>query len=510
MSATFSAGAPSSPTAPTGASISGITRTTARATSSSTSTRSGPTTAIDFVGIDNYMPLSDWRDGSDHLDAASSDDGRSVDVSPRQYRGRRGLRLVLCQRCRQAGADAHADHRRRLRQALGLPLQGPRRLVGQRAPRPARRDRSRRRRPRGCRKASRSGSRSSAARRSTRDRTSPTSSPTRNRRRRAPLFLEPRPRRSRPAPLHRREPRLLGPGRSRLRGVNPVSGVYGGRMVRSDAIHLWTWDARPFPAFPYRLDLWSDGENWETGHWLSGRLGALPASDLVEAILGDYGATAVAVGELDGVVDGYVIGDVVSARQALTPLADLLMFDAFEIGRVRPLRLAPAAGARHDRRRRPGGGGGQAAPFHPAGAGDGAAGRDIGRLCRHARRFSSDFGQRAAAGHRQPAERGERDRRRDEQRRGERPRRCAAPGSVGRPRDHIAVARHAGARARAGRHLQLRGGRQHPDGAGDADRGRRRAPHRGPHHRAGYSRAAARRAARPHRRGMRPFRRRPR
>ncbi|WP_192841392.1 glycoside hydrolase TIM-barrel-like domain-containing protein, partial [Falsirhodobacter sp. alg1] len=25
--------------------------------------------AIDFVGIDNYMPLSDWRDGSDHADA---------------------------------------------------------------------------------------------------------------------------------------------------------------------------------------------------------------------------------------------------------------------------------------------------------------------------------------------------------------------------------------------------------------------------------------------------------
>ncbi|MFN3615308.1 MAG: glycoside hydrolase TIM-barrel-like domain-containing protein, partial [Rubrimonas sp.] len=27
--------------------------------------------AIDFVGIDNYMPLSDWRDGEDHLDAAA-------------------------------------------------------------------------------------------------------------------------------------------------------------------------------------------------------------------------------------------------------------------------------------------------------------------------------------------------------------------------------------------------------------------------------------------------------
>ncbi len=24
---------------------------------------------IDFIGIDNYMPLADWRDGFDHLDA---------------------------------------------------------------------------------------------------------------------------------------------------------------------------------------------------------------------------------------------------------------------------------------------------------------------------------------------------------------------------------------------------------------------------------------------------------
>ena len=28
---------------------------------------------IDFVGIDNYMPLSDWRDGLDHVDVASAD-----------------------------------------------------------------------------------------------------------------------------------------------------------------------------------------------------------------------------------------------------------------------------------------------------------------------------------------------------------------------------------------------------------------------------------------------------
>ncbi|PZO65277.1 MAG: hypothetical protein DI498_09550 [Paracoccus denitrificans] len=31
---------------------------------------------IDFIGIDNYMPLSDWRDGTDHLDARCSADAK--------------------------------------------------------------------------------------------------------------------------------------------------------------------------------------------------------------------------------------------------------------------------------------------------------------------------------------------------------------------------------------------------------------------------------------------------
>ena len=50
--------------------LSGTSRAMAAATCSSTSIRSGPTPTIDFVGIDNYMPLSDWRDGFEHADAA--------------------------------------------------------------------------------------------------------------------------------------------------------------------------------------------------------------------------------------------------------------------------------------------------------------------------------------------------------------------------------------------------------------------------------------------------------
>lgn len=122
-------------------------------------------------------------------------------------------------------------------------------------------------------------------------------------------------------------------------GSNPVSGLYSGPMVEADAMHAWTWDARPYPAFPYRLDVWSDGGNWQAGHWLTGRLGAAPASDLIRAILADYGVTDADVGEIDGILDGYVIGDVVSARSALEPLAALLLFEAAESGEV--VRFVP-------------------------------------------------------------------------------------------------------------------------------------------------------------------------
>ncbi len=52
---------------------------------------------------------------------------------------------------------------------------------------------------------------------------------------------------------------------------NPVSTVYGDRML--SGMDVWCWDARPYPAFPGRGDVWGDSENWRTGHWLNGRVG---------------------------------------------------------------------------------------------------------------------------------------------------------------------------------------------------------------------------------------------
>ena len=57
-------------------------------------------------------------------------------------------------------------------------------------------------------------------------------------------------------------------------GNNPTSSVYSDYMVDLSRIYLYTWDARPYPLFPDRTVIWSDGVNWEKGHWLTGRLRA--------------------------------------------------------------------------------------------------------------------------------------------------------------------------------------------------------------------------------------------
>ena len=114
---------------------------------------------------------------------------------------------------------------------------------------------------------------------------------------------------------------------------NPVSPVYGSSMIDPAEITPWAWDARPFPWFPLNLNAWSDGENWHFGHWLTGRLGGCPADDLICQILSDFGHDAV-VTNYDGIFDGYVIPTVGSAREALEPILGLLGIHAREKGGV--------------------------------------------------------------------------------------------------------------------------------------------------------------------------------
>ena len=112
---------------------------------------------------------------------------------------------------------------------------------------------------------------------------------------------------------------------------NPVSTVYGGRMLSLSDITPWTWDTRPFPWFPLETSIWGDGPSWYAGHWLTGRLGGCPVDDLIRQILADYGYTGV-VSQVDGYIDGYVMPVAGSARAALESVLGLFRVKVFEEG----------------------------------------------------------------------------------------------------------------------------------------------------------------------------------
>lgn len=112
--------------------------------------------------------------------------------------------------------------------------------------------------------------------------------------------------------------------------MNPVSDVYGGSMVTRDRMFAWAWDARPFPVFPNERDLWSDGGNYHKGHWINGRVSNRSLGSLVEEICIDAGISAYDVSGLRGVVRGFVQTDVTDGRSALQPLMLRHGFDAVE------------------------------------------------------------------------------------------------------------------------------------------------------------------------------------
>jgi hypothetical protein len=101
-------------------------------------------------------------------------------------------------------------------------------------------------------------------------------------------------------------------------------------MVDTDNIYVWCWDARPFPFFPARADIWGDSANYTLGHWLNGRLGAVALADLVGAICDESDFAARDTSGLDGLVTGYALTSTMSARDALTPLTVAFHFDAVE------------------------------------------------------------------------------------------------------------------------------------------------------------------------------------
>ena len=282
---------------------------------------------IDFVGIDNYMPLSDWREGYDHRDAQDWPSIHDLDYLQSNIEGGEGYDWFY------PSQEARAAQRRVpiTDEAHGEPwvwrfkdLRGwwenrhHDRVGGVRAPEPtawAPQSKPVRFTEYGCAAVDKG-----------------TNEPNK--------FLDPKSSES-SLPRHSTGARddliqlqylraMAGYWRDPAR--NPVSEVFGGPMIDMDHACVWAWDARPFPWFPGRSDLWSDGANYARGHWITGRASGRRLAEVIAEIAGRAGLGAPETARANGFVRGYTVDEVAPARAALQPLLLAYGVDAVERG----------------------------------------------------------------------------------------------------------------------------------------------------------------------------------
>ncbi len=111
---------------------------------------------------------------------------------------------------------------------------------------------------------------------------------------------------------------------------NPQGIEYEGPMIDMRRAFVWAWDVRPYPFFPGNLDLWSDGKAYARGHWLNGRSSSRSLASVVDEICRRADVVAYDTSALYGVVRGYGVSDVGDARASLQPLMVRFGFDAIE------------------------------------------------------------------------------------------------------------------------------------------------------------------------------------
>ncbi|MFM2367354.1 MAG: hypothetical protein RIR95_1962 [Pseudomonadota bacterium] len=286
---------------------------------------------IDYVGIDNYMPLADWRDGTDHADAAWGDP-RNVDYLKSNIAGGEGFdwyydspegEAAQVRRPIEDGAFGEpwifrykdlkswwgSSHHERIN---GLRTATP--SAWQAYSKPIRFTEF------GCAAIDRGANQ-----------------PNR--------FLDPK---SSESGL----PKYSNGDRDDLMQTayfqamssfwndpvnNPMSPVYAAPMLDYAHSLAWAWDARPFPVFPNAAALWSDGDNFDRGHWINGRSAGLPLASVIAEVGQAAGIAQVHAMAAYGIVRGYVVQDVASARSILQPL--LLAADAEAVEREGKLQF---------------------------------------------------------------------------------------------------------------------------------------------------------------------------
>ena len=120
---------------------------------------------------------------------------------------------------------------------------------------------------------------------------------------------------------------------------NPVSPEYDAPMIDIDRAYVWAWDARPYPFFPNNRAQWADGQNYMRGHWITGRTAGRSLASIVQEITAQAGLVHVDTSQLFGYVSGYSVDQVSEARSALQPLMLRYGFDAIERDGVLKFRM---------------------------------------------------------------------------------------------------------------------------------------------------------------------------
>ncbi|KEJ90214.1 baseplate multidomain protein megatron [Sulfitobacter donghicola] len=111
---------------------------------------------------------------------------------------------------------------------------------------------------------------------------------------------------------------------------NPDGIEYDGPMIDMSRAFAWAWDVRPYPFFPNNRELWSDGESYARGHWLNGRTSSRSLASVVAEICARSGVSSYDTTGLYGLVRGYGVSEVSDARSSLQPLMVRYGFDAIE------------------------------------------------------------------------------------------------------------------------------------------------------------------------------------
>ena len=96
-----------------------------------------------------------------------------------------------------------------------------------------------------------------------------------------------------------------------------------------DRAFLWCLDARPYPFFPNRSDIWSDANSWRYGHFINGKLSYGSISDIIISICKTCGLSddEFEIQDLDFYVSGIIINSKTTGFGILQMLSEVYNFD---------------------------------------------------------------------------------------------------------------------------------------------------------------------------------------